>query len=83
MGKKDILPEEGLLLLKCPAVHCFFMKFPIDVVYLSKDMAVLGIETLKPWSLGRIVKNSAHVLELKAGIADGRTFVGDKIEILY
>jgi len=38
-------------------------------VYLSKDMTVLGIETLSPWSVGRHIKSTAHVLELAAGTA--------------
>ena len=69
MGKTKLDEGEGLLLRHCPSIHCFFMKIPIDAVYLSKDMTVLGIETLYPWEIGRRVKNTAHVLELAAGKA--------------
>lgn len=79
MGKKSLAAGEGLLLLDCPSIHCFFMKMPIDAVYLSGDMTVLGIETLSPWKLGRHVKNTVHVLELGACTAFVST--GDKLEI--
>ncbi len=67
MGKKSLGDGEGLLIMRCQAVHCFFMKIPIDAVYLSKGLTVLGYETLQPWSIGRHIKGTAHVLELKAG----------------
>ena len=69
MGKKCLGDGEGLLLLNCPSIHCFFMKIPIDAVYLSENMTVLGVETLSPWSIGKHVKGTAHVLELAAGNA--------------
>ncbi|PKM72288.1 MAG: hypothetical protein CVU91_09825 [Firmicutes bacterium HGW-Firmicutes-16] len=69
MGKKSLGDEEGILLTRCSSIHCFFMKIPIDAVYLSKNMTVLGTETLKPWRVGRYIKGTANVLELKAGRA--------------
>ena len=69
MGEKNLSDGEGLLLMGCPSIHCFFMKMPIDAVYLSKNMTVLGLETLSPWSIGKHVKGTAHVLELAAGKA--------------
>ncbi len=64
LGKNYIGKNEGLLLTKCSSIHCFFMKFDIDVVYLSEDMKVLYIETVKPWGIGKIVKKTKNVLEL-------------------
>ena len=79
MGKKSLGDEEGLLLMRCSSIHCFFMKIPIDAVYLTKNMTVLGIETLKPWRVGRFIKGTANVLELKAGRA--LVSVGDVLQI--
>lgn len=78
MGKKSLENGEGLLLLNCPSIHCFFMKISIDAIYLSRDMKVLGIETLKPWSLGKHFWKTVHVLELKEGAAI-KINVGDTI----
>jgi uncharacterized membrane protein (UPF0127 family) len=79
MGKSQLEDGEGLLLTNCRSIHCFFMKMSIDAVYLSKDMTVLAVETLAPWSIGRQVKHTAHVLELAAGAA--HVSVADKLEL--
>lgn len=78
MGKKSIDRNEGLLLMNCSSVHCFFMKFTIDVVYLSQDMHVIYKETIHPWKVGKIVKKSSHVLELAEGAARGVS-IGDNL----
>lgn len=78
MGKKSLGNGEGLLLLNSPSIHCFFMKISIDAIYLSRDMKVLGIETLKPWSIGKHFRKTAHVLELREGTAL-KVKVGDTI----
>lgn len=79
MGENSLTDGEGLLLFDCPSVHCFFMKISIDAVYLSKNMTVLGVETLSPWSIGKHVKGTAHVLELAAGKA--AVSAGDVLKI--
>ena len=82
MGRKKLEEGEGLLLIRCPSIHCFFMKIPIDAVYLSADMRVTGMETLKPWSVGRIFRGTKHVLELSAGLAAAkRIAVGDILRV--
>lgn len=80
MGKKTMEKGEGLLLKNCSSIHCFFMRFPIDVVYLSEDWTVLEIETLKPWSLGSRIKKARHTLELAAGSVIPY-IIGEKLEI--
>lgn len=58
----------ALLLTDCPQVHTCFMRFPIDVVYLSPDYTVLDIQyALKPWRVGKNVDGTRHILELFAG----------------
>jgi hypothetical protein len=80
LGKKQLQPGEGLLLTKVSSVHCFFMKFTIDVVYLSPEMIVTGVETLPPWRIGKWIKGTAHTLELAEGAAAGRIKKGDKLD---
>ena len=79
MGRKCLTDGEGLL-LNCSSVHCFFMKFPIDVVYISKDMTVLGTQTLKPWRIGKWIAGTKYVLELRAG-ASSPVVSGTKISL--
>ena len=78
MNKKYLPDDEGLLLADCSSIHCFFMKITIDAVYLSKDMEVLYKESIKPWRLGKIVKNTAHVLELAEGVSE-KISIGDML----
>ena len=67
MLKKELAPGEGLLLKNCPQIHCFFMRFPIDAVYLDEQMLVTGIETVAPWHLGKRIRGTRHTLEIGAG----------------
>jgi uncharacterized membrane protein (UPF0127 family) len=78
LNKNSIGFDEGLLLMRCTSIHCFFMKFTIDVVYLSNNMEVVYKETVYPWRIGKLVKNCAHVLELHEGAAKNIS-VGDII----
>ncbi|HEX3039873.1 MAG TPA: DUF192 domain-containing protein [Caproiciproducens sp.] len=81
MGRKELKHNEGLLLFRCSSIHCFFMRFPIDTVYLSAKMEVLGIETVKPWRIGHIFRGTKHVLELPGGFAAVKIRVGDILVI--
>jgi uncharacterized membrane protein (UPF0127 family) len=64
----DALAEdESLMIDPCKQVHTFFMRFPIDVVFLSESNQVLKIRSLAPWRLSPLVWKAARVLELPAG----------------
>jgi hypothetical protein len=72
---------EGLWIAPCEAVHCFFMKFTIDVVFLTKDKRVAKVRpSLKPWRIAACLR--AHsVLELAEGVIDQTgTRKGDELE---
>ena len=76
------LPKgEGLWIAPCEAVHCFGMKFPIDVLYLNRKRQVIKVRAnLKPWRVsGCLLAHS--VLELPAGMAgETQTQKGDQLE---
>jgi uncharacterized membrane protein (UPF0127 family) len=70
MGRKSLNPMAGLLLRHCTSIHTFWMRIPIDVIYLDRSLKVQAIDVaLKPWRVGTITKNVRHVLELPAGTA--------------
>ena len=49
LGRAELPSDEGILLLPAGSVP-FFMRFPIDVVFLDRDQVVVGIEpALAPW----------------------------------
>ncbi len=73
---------EGLWIVPCSGVHTIGMKFPIDVVFLSKKRKVLKIRSeMGKWRMALCFR--AHsVLELPAGWCNRiGTSKGDQIEL--
>jgi uncharacterized membrane protein (UPF0127 family) len=65
MGKRPLSEGEALLIDPCTSVHTFFMRFPIDVVYLSADDTVLKIVPAMPaWRASLGGKGAKKVLEM-------------------
>jgi uncharacterized membrane protein (UPF0127 family) len=70
LGRTRLERGEGLLLRPAPAIHTWFMRFPIDAVFLDRELHVVGVTPgLKPWRWARRAGARA-VLELGAGEAD-------------
>ena len=73
LGRSELLPEEALLLRPAPSVHTFFMRFPIDVVFLDRDLTVLRVaHAVRPWRAVSC-RRARSVLELAAGEAARRS----------
>lgn len=75
-------PGSGLWIVPCESVHTFFMKFPIDLVYLDKQRKVRKVRHAVPaWRLSACL--TAHsILELPAGTAEkSGTLPGDELVI--
>ncbi len=73
-------PGDGLWIVPCESVHTFFMKFPIDLVYLDKGKKVKKVRHAVPaWRMSACL--TAHsILELPAGIAaETGTVAGDEL----
>ena len=70
----------GLWIVPCESVHTFFMKFPIDLVYLDRQHRVRSVvRGLVPWRISACL--AAHsILELPIGTVDRtNTQRGDQI----
>lgn len=68
LGRKTLQYGEALVLKRCNSIHTFFMKFPIDVVFIHKNGTVLKImSNIKPGRLSPIIWKAAHVIEFPAG----------------
>lgn len=68
MFAQSIPDNYGLLIKPCRQIHMFNMNFPLDVIYLSEDNTVVHIdENIRPWAIGRTVKESRSVIEVNAG----------------
>jgi len=66
MGRKSIPSEEALLFPRCNSIHTFFMRFPIDVIFVSKDGTVVDvIEKMKAWRMCLPRGKASHTLEMR------------------
>lgn len=81
MGK-EITKNEGLLIRPCNSVHTFFMKMPIDVIFLDEeDKVIHKISNMQQRKVSPIVKGSKYVIEGYPGVFDSAE-IGDKIEVV-
>lgn len=72
LGRRELPPGEGMLIEPAPSIHTFFMRFPIDAVFLSRDNEVLKVSpNVKAWRT-RSCRRAFAVLELAAGEAGRR-----------
>jgi hypothetical protein len=73
-------PGTGLWIVPCESVHTFFMKFPIDLVYVGKDKKVRKVRHAVPaWRMSMCL-SARSILELPAGTAkQTQTQPGDQL----
>jgi hypothetical protein len=82
LGRDGLAPGEGLWIIPCESVHTFFMRFPIDLVYLDRENRIKKVRSaVGAWRMSACF--SAHsVLELPAGtIRQTETQKGDTLEL--
>jgi uncharacterized membrane protein (UPF0127 family) len=80
---KPLDSRTGLLLRNCKSIHTMWMRFAIDVFFISNEMTVLEIHrNVKPW---RFVvpksKGVSHVIEITSGW-ETQCEVGQRTEVL-
>ena len=73
----------GLWIVPCHGVHTHGMRFPIDLVYLDRNLRVIHLHPdLPPWRFAAVRTQARSVLELPCHtVEETKTAVGDKIEI--
>jgi uncharacterized membrane protein (UPF0127 family) len=88
MGRDDLPSGEGLYLAG-NGIHMFFMRFPIDAVFVGAEgvdgtRRVLAVRhELRPWTgIVPFIWHAAAVIELPAGtVASSGTMVGDIVAL--
>jgi uncharacterized membrane protein (UPF0127 family) len=70
LGRDGLALGDGLVIAPTNAVHTFFMRFPIDIVFVAKDGRVLKVSRAVPaWRMAAAWRAYA-VVELAAGGAE-------------
>ncbi|TVR74988.1 MAG: DUF192 domain-containing protein [Sphaerobacteraceae bacterium] len=73
----------GLIIDPCSSIHTFWMRFPLDVLYMDRESRVVRADSkMKPWRIGPIFTGAKWVIELPPGtISATGTQAGDIIEL--
>jgi uncharacterized membrane protein (UPF0127 family) len=86
IGRKSLEPGAGLLIGAGPLIplmwiHTFFMRFPLDLIFLNRAGRIVRIvPNVKPWRLTAPVFGARSVLELEPGATQRTsTRVGDEV----
>lgn len=83
LGRTGLEPGEALWIVPCEAVHTFWMRFAIDLVYIDKQRRVRKVKSsVPPWRMSACL--SAHsIIELPAGVVlQTQTQPGDQLEFI-
>ena len=83
MGREQLGPGSGLLIDPCSSIHTFFMRFPIDVVFIDRAGRVVGLRAaMRPGLPYAGAWRARAVIELPVGvIAASETQIGDLIKL--
>lgn len=82
--------EKGLI-LKLPntrtragsAIHMFFVRFPLDIIFTDNDKKVVDTISIDPWKTYTPKKPARYVIELEKGmIATSKTEIGDILDFM-
>lgn len=84
IGRPRLETGHGLWIVPCQSVHTFWMRFPIDVVFLDKHYKIVHlVENLKPHRVSKHLSKAKSVIELPISTIKGTgTQVGDEIQIV-
>ena len=80
LGRRDLPKGEGIFIRPTSSIHMFFMRFPIDAVWVDKELRVVGVSPeVAPWRIAAC-KGAKGVFELPAGEAARRSVqVGEQL----
>jgi uncharacterized protein len=80
LGRASLAADEGMLFRPAGSIHMFFMRFPIDAVFCTRELEVIDVERgLQPGKTAAR-KGAKVVVELAAGAAAG-VRPGDRLTV--
>lgn len=68
MFRRELPDGEGLAIIPCNQIHMFFMRIPLDVLFVDREGRVLHLlHGIRPWRLSRLVRGARYTIELPSG----------------
>ena len=82
LGRSGIADGAVMIIAPCNAIHTFFMRFTIDVVFVDRQGIVLKLSrSVRPWRI-RVAIGAFAALELAAGSLDRVEILkGDRLSV--
>ncbi len=82
LGRSGLPVGHAMAIAPSNSIHMFFMKFPIDVLFVGRDGRVLKVrENLRPWRIALAWRGFA-VIEGPVGmVAKANTQEGDTVAV--
>lgn len=78
MFSKKLPDCDGLLIEPCNSIHTFFMRYPIDVIFLDRNKKIVKIvRNIKPWRMTWMYWKATSVLEIAGNTLDESVKEGD------
>ena len=80
---QNIESQQGMQILFCNSIHTFFMKFPIDCIFVNKHLEVVKIyENVKPYRIILPIFKASSVFEFSSGfVAKSNIKIGDQFYV--
>ena len=84
LGRDGLAAGHALLIAPCSSIHTWFMRFPIDVIFVRRDGLVLKTRAAIPaWRMA-FGWGAFAVVELRAGaVAESGVKPGDRLELVF
>jgi len=80
ISHKSLDRDQSVLIDRCSSIHCFFMKFSIDAIFLDKSLKITKIvRNISPWTPFIFSLKGYYVIETQCNLFDQRLGPGDQL----
>ena len=81
LNRSSLEPGEALIIKPCNSIHTFFMRFPIDVIFVDANNRITKtIHSMRPFRISGIYLNALFSIELPTGTLEKTsTHAGDVV----
>lgn len=81
LNRRQLKEGEALIIKPCNSIHTFFMRFPIDVIFVDSQNKVIAVKNcFNPWRISAVYWRAKFVIELPCGtLLNSSTTKGDDL----